>query len=61
MTRRKKNPLSQEKPKPRPIDWGKYPRALDAKHGMTMVEDLFPDLTPEGFAPAEPPKPKDED
>jgi hypothetical protein len=45
--------------KKRGIDWNKYPRALDMKHGMKMDETLFPGLTPSGFKPAEPPKEED--
>lgn len=48
--RSSKNPA-----KPRPLNGLKHPRALNAKHGFKMVEQLFDKLTPEGWQAPTPP------
>ncbi len=55
----RKRPIAGRTVKKREVDLTKYPRALDATHGMTMVEDLFAKLTLRGWKPAEPPKEKE--
>lgn len=44
----RKRPIAGRTVKKRERDLTKYPRALDATHGMTMVEDLFVKLTLRG-------------